>query len=94
MAYARLVRFTGKPGDEQLARALANDLAPLIRKQQGCESVVVFGDSDGEGGIFVVWDSQEHADAAAAIIGPKLDEHLSGHLTAPPEVRLFPIISS
>lgn len=93
MSYARLVRFTCSPGDDGPARALAEDLAPLIRQQPGCEEVVVFGDSDGEGGLFVLWDSQENANAAAMVIRPKLDEHLSGHITAPPEARLFHVLS-
>lgn len=93
MGYARLVRFTCHPGDQSPAQALAEDLAPLIKQQPGCEVVVVFGSDDGEGGVFVLWDSQEHADSAASIIRPKLDEHLSGHLTAPPDARLFSVLS-
>jgi hypothetical protein len=93
MSYARLVRFTCSPGDNMPVQALADDLAPLIRQQPGCEEVVVFGGSDGEGGVFVLWDSQEHANSAANLIRPKLDEHLSGHLSAPPDARLFPVLS-
>ena len=93
MSYARLVRFTCGPGDEAPARSLADDLAPLIKEQPGCEGVVVFGDANGEGGVFVLWDSQEHADSAAKVIRPKLDQHLSGHVTAPPEARLFPVLA-
>jgi len=94
MSFVRLVRFTCTSGGDGPARALAEDLAPLIREQPGCEQVVIFGDADGEGGVFVLWDSQEHADAAARLIRPKLDEHLSGHITAPPDARLFPVLSS
>jgi quinol monooxygenase YgiN len=94
MRYARLVRFTCNPGDEAPAKMIAEDLAPQIRHQPGCEQVVVFGDTNGDGGIFVLWDSQEHADAAAEIIRPKLQEHLAGHVTAPPDTRLFPVLSS
>lgn len=93
MSYARLVRFTCTPGDAAPAHALAKDLAPLIRQQPGCEEVVVFGDADGQGGLFVLWDSQEHAESAAKLIRPKLEQHLSGHLRAPPEARLFPVLS-
>lgn len=93
MSYARLVRFSCKPGDDTPVRELANDLAPQIKQQPGCEQVVVFGGADGEGGLFVLWDSQEHADAAAALIRPKLDQHLSGHLTGQPEARLFAVLS-
>jgi len=94
MSFARLVRFTCNTGDDAPARALADDLAPRIREQPGCEAIVIFGDAEGEGGIFVLWDSQEHADAAAKVIRPKLDQHLSGRLAGPPETRLFPVLSN
>jgi hypothetical protein len=92
MTYARLVRFTCD-ADDAPARALADDLAPLIKQQPGCEEVVVFGDAQGEGGLFVIWDSEEHANSAASVIRPKLDQHLAGHLSAPPDARLFPVLS-
>lgn len=94
MSFARLVRFSCTPGDSRPAQAVADDLTPLIKEQPGCEFVVVFGDDSGEAGLFVVWDSQEDANAAAAIIRPKLDQLLSGHVTAPPETGLFPILST
>jgi hypothetical protein len=55
----------------------------------------VFGeDGDGQYGIFVLWDSQDHAETAAGIIGPKLAEHLSGNVQGQPEARLFEVLSS
>ena len=91
--YARVVRFSCSPGDEAPAKAIAADLAPQIRQQPGCEQAVVFGDSQGEGGLFVLWDSEEHADAAAKIISPQMQQHLAGHVSAPPEAHLYPVLS-
>ena len=92
--YARLVRFSFGPGKRAEAQAIADDLAPLIASQPGCESVTVFGDhSDGQYGIFVVWDTQEHADAAAQLVRPKLAEHLTGNAKGPPDARLFEVVS-
>ena len=93
--FARLVRFSTTPGSHTAAQAVADDLAPLIAKQDGCHTVSVFGnEADGEYGIFVLWDTQDHANAAAQIIRPKLDAHLAGHLAAPPDTRLFEVLSS
>jgi quinol monooxygenase YgiN len=92
MSYARLVRFSVTPGDEAPVRALAIDLVPEIQRQPGCESALVFIDDDGQAGIFVLWDSQDHAQAAAAVIRPQLDRHLSGSLTSQPEPRLFRVV--
>jgi hypothetical protein len=76
-----------------VAQAIADDLAPKITSQPGCGGVTVFGDdSDGEYGIFVLWDTQAHAAAAASVIRPVLDKHLSGNVQAPPEARLYEVI--
>ena len=89
---ARLVRFSLGTGGTGVAKALADHLVPKIAGQPGCGGVTVLGDhSDGEYGIFVLWDSQAHA--AAAIIRPILDGHLSGHVQAPPEARVYEVIS-
>ncbi len=92
--YARLVRFSLGPGKRAIAQAIADDLTPLIRAHPGCHSVTVFGDdSDGQYGIFVLWDTEANANAAAQLVRPKLDQHLSGHLQSPPDARLFEVIS-
>jgi heme-degrading monooxygenase HmoA len=93
--YARLVRFSFGSGKQAAAQAIADNIAPLISSQPGCQSVTVFGDeTDGEYGIFVLWDSQENADAAAQVVRPKLQEHLAGNAKGPPDARLFKVISA
>ena len=90
--YARLVRFSFGTGQPDKAQALADELVPLISSQPGCQRVAVFGDeSDGECGIFVLWDTQDEADAAAEVVRPKLNEHLAGNVQAPPDARLFKV---
>jgi hypothetical protein len=93
--YARLVRFSIGEGQRPAAQAIANDLVPLIASQPGCASVTVFGDdADGQCGIFVLWDTQANADAAAVLVRPKLNEHLSGKAQQPPEARLFEVLAT
>ena len=93
--FARLVRFKLVPGSEAKAQELADELAALIADQPGCQAVTIFGDhGDGEYGIYVLWDTQEHADAAAGLVRPQLDKHLAGSVTAPPEPRLFRVLRS
>ena len=92
--YARLVRFTFGPGKRAEAQALADDLGPQIGSLDGCSGVTVFGDeTDGEYGIFVLWDSQAAADAAAGVIGPRLSKHLAGTSLGAPDIRLFEVLS-
>ena len=92
--YARLVRFSLGSGRRTIAQSLADDLAPRIASQPGCQGVTVFGDeADGEYGIFVLWASEADAGAAAGVIRPILDQHLAGSVQAPPDTRLFEVIS-
>ena len=93
--YARLVRFSFGPGKHAEAQAIADNIAPLIAAQSGCEGVTVFGDdAAGEYGIFVLWKSEGDANAAAQVVRPTLDEHLAGNVTGPPDARLFKVIST
>jgi len=93
--FARLVRFELAPGSDAKAQALADELTPLIAEQPGCQAVTVFGDhGDGQYGIYVLWDTQEHADTAARVVRPQLDKHLAGSVAAPPEARLFSVLRS
>lgn len=91
--FTRLVRFTLEPGSDAKAQQLADELTPLIAEQPGCQGVTVFGDhGDGQYGIYVLWDTQEHANTAAGLVRPQLDKHLAGSVTAPPETRLFGVL--
>jgi len=92
--YARLVRFSFGPGKRAVAQALADDLSPQIAAMPGCRGVTVFADdSDGQCGVFVLWDSEANANAAAQVIRPKLDQHIAGHVQAAPDARLFEVLS-
>ena len=91
--YARLVRFAIQPGKQAAAQAVADDIAPLIKQQPGCQSVAVFADDEGECGIFVLWDSEENANKAAQIVRPQLEQRLAGNVKSAPDGRLFKVIS-
>jgi quinol monooxygenase YgiN len=90
----RLVRFTLSEAGRSQAQAMANDLIPPIKQNPGCISAAFFSAEDGESGLCVLWDSQEHADAAAAGIGPRLQSHLAANATGQAEIRLFPVLAS
>jgi quinol monooxygenase YgiN len=91
--YVRLVRFALPADKASVATDLARDLVPEISRQPGCRSVTCFGDAESaEYGLYVLWNSQEDADAAARIIRPKLEQHLNGNTVTPYDAHLFPVI--
>ena len=93
--FVRLLRFSFGPGKGAQAQAIADNIAPAIAAQPGCKSVTVFGDDcDGEYGIFVLWNSEDEANAAAQVIRPQLNEHFAGHVQSEPDARLFKVLSS
>jgi hypothetical protein len=95
MPYLRLVRFTLAAHSRSTAQAMADDLIPAIKQQPGCRSATFFGGGeDGDSGLAVLWDSHEHADAAAAVISPRLQQQLAGNVSGPPEMRLFPVLAT
>ena len=90
---ARLVLFNFGLGMREAANELAADMGPLIRGMNGCKSATFFGDdTDGQYGLFVLWESQEHVDSAAAVIGPQLMSLLEGKTTEEPSRRLYNVI--
>ena len=92
--YARLVLVTLGSGGRSTAQALSDELAPAISALKGCESVTFFGDdTDGEYGLFVLWETKDDADAAAQVIGPRLMKGLSGSVEEPPKLRLFEVLN-
>jgi hypothetical protein len=93
--YARLVSFDLQSGKESVAAELARDLVPSISQQPGCRAVTCFGDSDGgRYYLYVLWGSEEEANAAAVDMAPRLQQHLAGNTIAPPERHLYPVIES
>ena len=94
--YVRLVRFAFGPGKLDAAKKLSSDLVPAISSQPGCKGVTTFGDSSsGEYGLFVLWNSQEEADAAAKVIGPRLRQHLAeNNASASADIHLYEVIGN
>jgi hypothetical protein len=93
--YARLVRFSLGPDNTDVARTVAVELTPKITDMPGCRGVTVFGnDEDGECGLFVLWDSEAEANAAAGIIRPQLDGLIGPHIQDAPDARLFRVLSA
>jgi len=92
--YARLVRSSFGPGKHAAAQEIDDNIAPLMSAQSGCQGLTVFGDeTDDEYGIFVLLDTEDKANAAAQLVRPKLNDHLAGHAKAPPNARLFKVLS-
>ncbi len=90
--YARIVLFTLGSGMRSTAEAIADELIPAIKAQQGCDAAMsLIDDEAGEYGLVVLWASKEDAEVAAKLMGPRLRSALEGVATEPPTIRLMEV---
>jgi heme-degrading monooxygenase HmoA len=91
--YSRLVIFKVGPGKHSSIEALVDEFDDIYRTQKGFRHVFIIGDeASGEYGSFSVWESKEDAEAANAVIAPRLQQALSGLLQGPPERWVFEVL--
>ena len=90
--YAQLVMLSLGPGTRSTAEKLADQFAPALRTLKGFKRVTFLGDETvGEYGSLSLWESKEDAEAAGAVIGPQLEQAVSGIAKAPPTRRFFEV---
>ena len=90
--YAQLVMLTLGPGTRSTGEKLADQFAPALRALKGFKRVTFFGDETvGEYGSLSLWESKEDAEAAAKVLGPKLEQAVSGIAKEPPTRRFFEV---
>jgi len=90
--YANLLMFTLEPGMRSTAEKLADQFAPVVRAQKGFKSITFLSNETvGEYGSLSLYESKEDAEAAAAAIGPRVEQALSGIVKGPPTRRRFEV---
>jgi len=90
--YAQLVMLTLGPGTRSTVKKIADQFAPALRAMQGFKTITFFGDeTTGEYGSLTLWETKEDAEAAAAVMRPKLEQAVSGIAKAPPTRRFFEV---
>ncbi len=90
--YAQLVMLTLGPGARSAAEKLADQFAPALKTLKGFKRVTFIGDDTvGEYGSLSLWETKEDVEAAAAVLGPKLEQAVSGIAKAPPTRRFFEV---
>ena len=73
--YARLILVKAGPGKRAELERVAGQMQPLIAPLKGFVSTTALVDDvNGEYGVFMIWESKEAADAAAAMYRPKSQE--------------------
>jgi hypothetical protein len=91
--YARLVIFKVGSGKHSTIEGLVDEFDDLYRTQKGFRHVFIIGDeTSGEYGSFSVWESKEDAEAANAVIGPRLQQALTDLLQGPPDRWFFEVL--
>ena len=90
--YATLLTLTLGQGMHSAGEKMADQLAPALRAMKGFKAVTYFGDdTTGEYGSFTLWETKEDAEAAAAVIHPKLEKAMSSIAKATQTRRFFEV---
>ena len=87
---ARLILMNFGPGTRSAGEKVADQFAPIHKTMKGFKDVIFFADFEtGECGSLSMWESKEDAEAAAALMRPKLMEAVGSMLKGPPTVKMF-----
>jgi len=90
--YAQLVMLTIGPGMRSTGEGLADQFGSALKSLKGFISVTFIGNVEvGEYGSLSIWESKEDAEAAAAAMGPKLEQAVSGIVKEQPTRRFFEV---
>jgi heme-degrading monooxygenase HmoA len=91
--YARLIQFKMGPGTRSTAEAIIADRGKALSEAKGMISSHFVGDdATGEYGVFVLWESQEDAEAFFKVSFPVAQQALKGLLEEPAQVHLYEVI--
>ena len=90
--YAQLVMLKLGKGMRSTAEKIADQSSPTLKTLKGFKSITFFGDEAvGEYGSLSLWESKEDAEAAAAVMGPKVEQAVRGIAKAPPTRQFYEI---
>ena len=86
----RLIMMNFGPGMRSGAEKVADAFAGIYKTMKGFKSSTFFGEWEtGACGALSLWESKEDAEAAAALMRPKLMEAVGSMLKGPPTVKMF-----
>ena len=90
--YAGMTLIPIKPGMREEIDKVADSMLSVLRGMKGFKSATFIVNPDGnECGAFVVWESQEDAEAAWVSTGPKMQEVMTDIAMGPPARRMFEV---
>ena len=90
--YAQLSIIKLGGGMRSTAEKIADQSLPTLKMLKGFKSVTFFGDVElGEYGSFTLWETKEDAEAAAAVMRPKVEKAVSGIAKAPPTRQFYEV---
>ena len=90
--YIRMLNFqtTGNKKTETIA--IMDNIIPIIKSQKGCKDCMfLMLENESRYAFLVFWESREHADAAAPVIGPQLIPALYRISKEPVVPRLYEV---
>ena len=90
--YATLSTYQFGPGMRPTGEKSADQSASLIKNLKGFKRITFFADVEiGQYMSLTIWETKEDAEAAYAVIAPKMQEAVGSILKAPPTRKIFEV---
>jgi hypothetical protein len=70
--YVRMLSYESEPKHKADVLKVIDKIVPQIKALDGCKDAMFITHDETRGALLVFWDTKEHAEAAAGIIGPQL----------------------
>lgn len=88
--YTRMLHFVTDLSHKEEVLKTMDMMMPRIKGMEGCQGCrFIMHDADGNYALLVDWDSKDHAEAAAQVIGKQLLPVIGKIATGPVVPRLY-----
>jgi hypothetical protein len=90
--YIRMIVFQTNGNKKDEATKIMDRMLPKIGKQPGCKGCdFLVHEKDGRYALLVYWETEQHAETAAPIIGPEMTPSLNRISTKPVDPILYKV---
>lgn len=94
--FSRIITMHPKPNSiAQLAKAVEEQVLPMLRKQEGFKDEIFFVSPDGKDATAIsLWDRRANAESYSHNAYPQVAQMLTNLLEGSPQVKTYDVVNS